>query len=187
MVFKSSISRFETLIEAGRDAAAVEPDTDLGSGTAAGSLAARACDIAGGGAAAASFSRVAVLSAIGLFGCGDKISFSCFIGDSARAGVLFPVPACESADGRLRPIIGVRPLALLVCEILPLDATDDIEACRRDAGTAGGGIDVLWELIEVRVRAPAEGTLAALDGVPVLETVVLDAALSGLVGDLAGD
>lgn len=71
--------------------------------------------------------------------------------------------------------------------MLPLEATEDIEACRRDAGTAGGGMDVRCAVIEVRVRAPAEGTLAALDGVPVLEAVVLDAALRGLVGDFAGD
>lgn len=72
--------------------------------------------------------------------------------------------------------------------MLPFDATDDTEACLvvRDAGAAGGPIDVLCAGTDVRVRAPANATLA-FDGVPVRDAAVLDAALKGFVGDLLGD
>lgn len=72
--------------------------------------------------------------------------------------------------------------------MLPREATDDTEACLvvRDAGAAGGPIDVRWAGTEVRVRAPADATLA-FEGVPVREAVALDAALKGFVGDLLGD
>lgn len=66
-----------------------------------------------------------------------------------------------------------------------VDDTDDCLAVR-EAGIAGGPIEVLFPAMDVRVLAPAEGTLA-LEGVPVLEADALEAALIGFVGDLVGD
>lgn len=72
--------------------------------------------------------------------------------------------------------------------MLFLDTAEDTEACLvvRDAGAAGGPIDVRWAGTDVRVLAPAEGTLA-FEGVPVREAAALDAALRGFVGDFVGD
>lgn len=72
----------------------------------------------------------------------------------------------------------------------PRDAIDEIEVCRavRATGAAGGPIDVLCPVTDgLADLGPVEGTLTAFDGVPVRETVVLDAADKGFVGDLAGD
>ncbi len=70
----------------------------------------------------------------------------------------------------------------------PRGATEDIEVCRavRDAGAAGGPIDVRWPGIEALCRAPADAT-RAFEGVPVLDAAALEAALKGFVGDFDGD
>lgn len=147
--------------------------------------------------AAAIFSRLFVFAMTGLFGWGESISASLFTGELGAVSPLLALsyPACESADGRRAEsacrnpaIAGALPLAERVCDMLFRDATEEIEACRvvREAGAAGGPMDVRWAGTEVRVRAPAEATLA-FEGVPVLETEALDAALRGLVGDLVGD
>jgi hypothetical protein len=72
--------------------------------------------------------------------------------------------------------------------MLPREATEDTEGCLvvRTAGAAGGPIDVRCAGTVVRVRAPADATLA-FEGVPVREAVALDAALRGFVGDIVGD
>lgn len=152
----------------------------------------------GGSSADASFSSVRVRSVKGLLGCGESISLSLLTGDSALAGVLLPVPGRDPADtclvasNRCSPVDGTRALADLVCDMVAFGATDDIEDCRfvREAGTAGGGIEALCAETPRDVLGlvpPVDGTLGALDGVPVRDAVALDAALRGFVGDFAGD
>lgn len=65
-----------------------------------------------------------------------------------------------------------------------------MEGCRpvRDAGAAGGPIDVLFPPRDGRVLAPAEATRTTFDGVPVREVEALGGPLINcFVGDLVGD
>lgn len=106
--------------------------------------------------AAAILSKVFARPITGLLGWGDRISASLLTGELGTASVFLSAeatscPACESADGRLPesdrrklPRAGTLPLAVLVCETLDRDATDETDVWRavRDAGTAGGPIEV---------------------------------------------
>lgn len=152
--------------------------------------------VTGGEVAAAIFSRLFVFAATGLCGCGEKISASLLVGDAALDPALLSPPAWESADGLLvgsgfrKPLIGVRPLADRVCDMLPLprDAAEEVGVCRAvfEAGAAGGPIDVRCPGADVRWRALVDAT-RVFEGVPVLDAAALDAALKGFVGDFDGD
>lgn len=68
------------------------------------------------------------------------------------------------------------------------EATEDTDDCLapRVVGSAGGPMDALGPLIEVRGLGPADETRAC-EGVAVRDAEELDGPLSCFVGDLAGD
>lgn len=107
------------------------------------------------------------------------------------------LPACESPEGLLFcsvldvvrcPARDVRPLAVLVRPVVVVraGAPDDTARAVRDAGTAGGPIDVLVAPTDGRDLDAAE-VVRAFDGVPVRDVDALGGPLSCFVGDFVGD
>jgi hypothetical protein len=112
-----------------------------------------------------------------------------------------PLLACESTDVRLAAELGrdagrdagrggpakdMRLVVVLGATDAARAVPDEVDACLVRAVGGGGPMDVRGPPIDGRDFAPTEGA-RAFDGVPVRDTVVLEAALNCFVGDFVGD
>lgn len=112
-----------------------------------------------------------------------------------------PLLACESTDVRLAAELGrdagrdagrggpakdMRLVVVLGAADAAFAVPDEVDTCLVRAVGGGGPIDVRGPPTDGRDFAPTEGA-RAFDGVPVRDTVVLEAALNCFVGDFVGD
>lgn len=112
-----------------------------------------------------------------------------------------PLLACESTDVRLAAELGrdagrdagrggpakdMRLVVVLGATDAARAVPDEVDTCLVRAVGGGGPMDVRGPPIDGRDFAPTEGA-RAFDGVPVRDTVVLEAALNCFVGDFVGD
>lgn len=123
------------------------------------------------------------------------------IGEATSSLSEEPLLACESTDVRLAAELGrdagrdagrggppkdMRLVVVLGAADAALAVPDEVDTCLVRAVGGGGPMDVRGPPTDGRDFAPTEGA-RAFDGVPVRDTVVLEAALNCFVGDFVGD